>query len=73
MDVGKESIIKFLVGNRFHVKLRILGPYSNRIWFSLIYLKSIKFDLSESIKFSDRFLAYTHRGEYLLEFGYVQV
>jgi len=31
MGVSKESIIKFLIGNRFHVKLRILSPYSNRI------------------------------------------
>ena len=28
MGVSKESISKFLIGNRFHVKLRILGPYS---------------------------------------------
>jgi len=26
MGVSKESISKFLVGNRFHVKLRILSP-----------------------------------------------
>ena len=26
MDVSKESICKFLIGNRFHVKLRILSP-----------------------------------------------
>jgi len=31
MGVRKESISKFLIGNRFHVKLRILSPYSNRI------------------------------------------
>ena len=30
MGVSKESISKFLIGNRFHVKLRILSPYSNR-------------------------------------------
>jgi len=30
MGVNKESINKFLIGNRFHVKLRILSPYSNR-------------------------------------------
>jgi len=28
MGVSKESISKFLKGNRFHVKLRILSPYS---------------------------------------------
>ena len=28
MDVSTESISKFLIGNRFHVKLRILSPYS---------------------------------------------
>ena len=32
MGVSKESISKFLIGNRFHVKLRILSPYSNRIY-----------------------------------------
>jgi len=26
MGVWKESITKFLIGNRFHVKLRILSP-----------------------------------------------
>ena len=26
MGVSKESISKFLTGNRFHVKLRILSP-----------------------------------------------
>jgi len=31
MSVSKESISKFLIGNRFHVKLRILSPYSNTI------------------------------------------
>jgi len=35
MGVSKESISKFLIGNRFHVKLRILSPYSNRIEFYL--------------------------------------
>jgi len=29
MGVNKESISKFLIGNRFHVKLCILSPYSN--------------------------------------------
>jgi len=33
MGVSKESISKFLIGNRFHVKLRILSPYSNRIFY----------------------------------------
>jgi len=27
IGVSKESISKFLIGNRFHVKLRILSPY----------------------------------------------
>ena len=40
MGVSKESISKFLIGNRFHVKLRILSPLSNRIWIrtDLFYL-----------------------------------
>ena len=32
MGVSKESISKFLIGNRFHVKLRILSPYSNSLF-----------------------------------------
>jgi len=28
MGVSKESISKFLLGNRFHVNIRILSPYS---------------------------------------------
>ena len=47
MGVSKESISKFLIGNRFHVKLRILSPYSNR------------------------FLAYTHRGKYILDLSWL--
>ena len=31
MGVSKESISKFLIGNRFHVKSCILSLYSNRI------------------------------------------
>ena len=31
MGVSKESISKFLIGNRFHAKLRILSPYSNKV------------------------------------------
>jgi len=36
MGVSKESIIKILIGNRFHVKLRILSPYSNGHHFHLL-------------------------------------
>jgi len=41
MGVSKESISKFLIGNRFHVKLRILSPYSlnnslNKDWGCVI-------------------------------------
>ena len=40
MGVSKESISKFLIGNRFHVKLRILSPYSiiclNKDWECVI-------------------------------------
>jgi len=43
MGVSKESISKFLIGNRFHVKLRILSPYSNRIWGCVILLRMRKF------------------------------
>ena len=32
MGVSKESISEFLIGNRFHVKLRILSPYSIRAY-----------------------------------------
>jgi len=30
MGVSKESISEFLIGNRFHVKLRILRFYLNK-------------------------------------------
>ena len=56
MGVSKESISKFLIGNRFHVKLCILSPYSNRInsiWilFYLIYFIWINCICSIQIKF----------------------
>jgi len=41
MGVSKESISKFL-GNRFHVKLRILSPYSNRIFLYSIHIADQK-------------------------------
>ena len=37
MGVNKESISKFLIGNQFHVKLRILSPCSNRIYLNKDY------------------------------------
>jgi len=37
MGVSKESISKFLIGNRFHVKLRILSPYTNIIFIPFFY------------------------------------
>jgi len=30
MGVSKESISKLLIGNRFHVKLRILSPENSK-------------------------------------------
>ena len=49
MGVSKESISKFLIGNRFHVKLRILSPYSNRI-----YAKKFQFDKqSQMVPYTD--------------------
>jgi len=36
MGVSKELISKFLIGNRFHVRLRILSPYSNRIFLRIL-------------------------------------
>jgi len=37
MGVSKELISKFLIGNRFHVKLRVFSPYLNINLFG-IYL-----------------------------------
>jgi len=48
IGVSKESISKFLIGNRFHVKLRILSPYSNR-FTSLNHRKKTKADGSRLI------------------------
>jgi len=45
MGVSKESISKFLIGNRFHVKLRILSPYSNRICSNQVSNAPIKFQM----------------------------
>ena len=39
MGVSKESISKFLIRNRFHVKLRILSPYSNRICWVIVLFR----------------------------------
>jgi len=39
MGVSKELISKFLIGNRFHVKLRILSPYSNRIYLISVLIQ----------------------------------
>jgi len=38
IGVSKESISKFLIGNRFNVKLRIPSPFSNRMAFNLVLL-----------------------------------
>jgi len=35
MGLGTESIGIFLIGNRFHVKLHILSPSSNRFYLGL--------------------------------------
>jgi len=44
MGVSKESISKFLIGNRFHVKLRILCPYpQTRILFHSKVSKDLDF------------------------------
>jgi len=39
MGVSKESISKFLIGSRFHVKLRILSPYSTSVATSPMALR----------------------------------
>jgi len=43
MGVSKESISKFLIGNRFHVKLHILSPYWNRKDWGCVILREIDF------------------------------
>jgi len=48
MGLSKESVSKFLVGNRFHVKLRILSPYSNsickiQIEYTRLYISLIEY------------------------------
>jgi len=52
MGVSKESIIKFLIGNQFHEKLRILSPYSNRpkSWTKLVNGYN-EFDLDQALVF----------------------
>jgi len=41
MGVSMESTSKFLIGNRFHVKLRILSPNSNVILREIDFLLKI--------------------------------
>jgi len=41
MGVSKELISKFLIGNRFHIKLCILSPYSNRNNLKILFEDSI--------------------------------
>ena len=55
MDASKESISKFLIGNRYHVKLRILSPYSNRIiqTYLNIQIKSFKLIQTGYFRFED--------------------
>ena len=48
MGVGKESISKFLIGNRFHVKIRILSPYSKRYLLKNLLIDSLLTPIVES-------------------------
>ena len=43
MGVGKESISKCLIGNRFHVKLRILSPFYLYKDWGCVILREIDF------------------------------
>jgi len=51
MGVSKESISKFLIGNRFHVKLRFLSPENCK---QSVYQAYIRFD-SQPLKHLLRF------------------
>jgi len=42
MGASKQSISKILIGNRFHVKLRILSPENCKQNFSGEMLKGLK-------------------------------
>jgi len=48
MGVSKESISKFLIGNRFHVKLRIVSPYS-KLYLKHLFHESQFFFVATSI------------------------
>ena len=43
MGVSKESISKFLIGNRFHIKLHILSPVATNIVDVSRFVKMLSF------------------------------
>ena len=62
MGVSKESINKFLIGNRFHVKLRILSPENYK---QSLRVKSWKAEITEEKKqiqdYNQNFVIQAHK------------
>ena len=62
MGVSKESINKFLIGDRFHVKLRILSPENYK---QSLRVKSWKAEITEEKKqiqdYNQNFVTQAHK------------
>ena len=66
MGVSKESISKFLIGNRFHVKLRILNPENCK---QSLRVKSWKAEVTAEKKqtqdYNQNFVTQAHKSQHL--------
>jgi len=66
MGVSKESINKFLTGNRFHVKLRILSPENCK---QSLWVKSWKAEVTAEKKqtqdYNQNFVTQAHKSQHL--------
>ena len=66
MGVSKESISKFLIGNRFHVKLRILSPENRK---QSLRVKSWKAEVTAEKKqtqdYNQNFVTQAHKSQHL--------
>jgi len=62
MGVSKESISKFLIGNRFHVKLCILSPENCK---QSLWVKSLKAEVTAEKKqaqdYNQNFVTQAHK------------
>jgi len=66
MGVSKESVSKFLIGNRFHVKLRIVSPENYK---QSLRVKSWKAEVTAENKqtqdYNQNFVTQAHKSQHL--------